>query len=98
MKMKKQDQTDVTWYQAILQNPVKIIGAGMSSIEWDLLFAFTSRNWAKRPAPQIFQLHVCECKNDARHQWFEPLFNGLSYEQQWEELKKIFAKKINSTK
>ena len=98
MKLKKENQLDETWYQAIIQNPVVIIGAGMSSTEWDLWFAFTSRNRLNKKAPQIFQMRDCECKNNAQHQWFEPLFLGLSYDQQWEELKKIFEKNQKLTK
>jgi hypothetical protein len=98
LQNKKEGGSDLTWYQSLLTNPVLILGAGLSSNEWDMWFALTSRNRANKITPPIFQMRVCECKNDARHQWFEPLFNGLSYEQQWEELKKIFAKKINSTK
>ena len=98
MKLKKQDRTDVTWYQTILQNPVLIIGAGMSSTEWDLWFAFSSRNRTNNQALPIFQMRDCECKNDAQHQWFEPLFTGLKYDQQWSELEKIFTKNLKSTK
>lgn len=98
MKLKKENQADATWYQAILENPVIIIGAGMSSIEWDLWFAITSRNRANKLAPPIFQMRDCECKNDAQHQWFEPLFTGLKYDEQWSELKKIFTKNQKSTK
>ena len=98
MKLKKQDQTDVTWYQAILQNPVLIIGAGMSSTEWDLWFAITSHNRARNSAHPIFQMRDCECKNDAQHQWFNPLFTGLSFDQQWSELEKIFKQNLKSKK
>ena len=91
MKFKKQDKTDFTWYQSILHNPVIIIGAGMSSTEWDLWFALTSRNRANNPAKPIFQMRDCECKNDVQHQWFEPLSTGLNYDQQWSELKKLMT-------
>lgn len=93
MKLKIQDKTDFTWYQAILQNPVIIIGAGMSSTEWDLWFALTSRNRANNPATPIFQMRECECKNDAQQAWFQPIFSGMKFDQQWTELDKMFNKK-----
>ena len=93
MKLKKQDKTDFTWYQAILTNPVIIIGAGMSSIEWDLWFALTSRNRANNPAAPIFQMRECECKNDVQQAWFQPIFRGIKFKQQWTELDKLFNKK-----
>lgn len=92
IKLKKLDQTDFTWYQAILNNPVLIIGAGASSIELDLWFALTSRNRTKHHSLPIFQMRDCECKNTTQHQWFEPLFTGLKYDEQWYQLKKIFTK------
>ena len=82
---------------SILQNPVLIIGAGMSSIESDLWSAFSSRNRANNPSQTIFHMRDCECKNDAQHQWFEPLFTGLKYDQQWSKLKKIFISNLKST-
>jgi hypothetical protein len=93
MKLKKQDKTDFTWYQAILKNPIIIIGAGMSSIEWDLWFALISQKRANNPAAPIFQMRECECKNDVQHAWFQPLFTGMKFDQQWSELEKMLNKK-----
>jgi hypothetical protein len=35
-------------------------------------------------------MRECECKNDAQHQWFEPLFTGMTFDEQWKELEKLF--------
>jgi hypothetical protein len=35
-------------------------------------------------------MRECECKNDAQHQWFEPLFKGMTFDEQWKELEKLF--------
>lgn len=94
----------ISWYRQLTHNPVIILGAEMSINEWDLWFAIINRerNFAKKENQQykypIFQMRECECKNNAQHQWFEPLFLGLSYDQQWEELKKIFEKNQKLTK
>jgi hypothetical protein len=32
-------------------------------------------------------MRECECTHDHRHEWFEPLFSGLDYSEQWEELR-----------
>ncbi len=36
-------------------------------------------------------MRECECTHDHRHQWFEPLFSGLDFKEQWEELGKIYG-------
>ena len=67
----------------------------MSKNEWDLWFALVNRqrNFAKKENQEyehpIFQMRECECKNDAQHQWFEPLFTGIKFDQQWKELEKL---------
>jgi hypothetical protein len=90
MKLKRKNEFDLTWYQALLNNPVIILGADMSSTEWDLWFALTSRNRANGDKQPIFQMRECECKTDAQHEWFEPLFTGMDFNQQWKELEKLF--------
>ncbi|MFM6935419.1 MAG: hypothetical protein ACKOXP_08250 [Flavobacteriales bacterium] len=93
MQLKRKGDMDSTWYQALLNNPVIILGAGMSSIELDLWFGITSRNRVNENSHPIFQMRECGCKNDAQHQWFEPLFVGKTFSQQWQELEKLFNKK-----
>ena len=39
----------------------------------------------------IFQMRACECTQDHRHEWFEPLFSGLDFKEQWEELGKNYV-------
>jgi hypothetical protein len=90
MKLKRKNEFDLTWYQALLNNPVIILGAAMSSTEWDMWFALTSRNRANGDKQPIFQMRECECKTDAQHEWFEPLFTGMDFNQQWKELEKLF--------
>lgn len=90
MEHKRSDREDNTWYFRLVQNPVLILGAGLSSTEWDMWFALTSRNRANGDKHPIFQMRECECKNDAQHQWFQPLFTGMDFKEQWEELEKLF--------
>lgn len=44
-------------------------------------------------ATQIFQMRECEYKKDAQHEWFQPLFTGLSFDQQWKQLEELFKTK-----
>jgi hypothetical protein len=90
MKAKRNKLIDNTWYYRLLENPVLILGASMSTMEWDLWFALTSRERTNTSNPQIFQMRECECKNDAQHQWFEPLFTGMTFDEQWKELERLF--------
>lgn len=90
MKAKRNNTNDNTWYDKLLSNPVIMLGAGMSQSEWDLWFALTSRNRTNGDKNPIFQMRECECKNDAQHQWFEPLFTGMTFEQQWKQLEQLF--------
>jgi hypothetical protein len=94
---KVENQKDKTsWYSQLIHNPVLILGAEMSKDEWDLWFALVNRerNFAKKENQAyknpIFQMRECECKNDAQHQWFEPLFTGMTFDEQWKELEKLF--------
>jgi hypothetical protein len=88
----------ISWYRQLAHNPVLILGAEMSKDEWDIWFALVNRerNFAKNENIQfnypIFQMRECECKNDAQHQWFEPLFKGMTFEEQWKELEKLLKK------
>lgn len=99
-KHSKSDKKDkpISWYGQLTHNPVLILGAEMSKDEWDLWFALVNRerNFAKKENQEfkhpIFQMRECECKNDAQHQWFEPLFTGMKFDEQWKELEKLFNK------
>lgn len=93
MQHKRSEQEDNTWYYRLIQNPVLILGAGLSSTEWDMWFALTSRNRANGDKLPVFQMRECECKHDAQHEWFEPLFTGMDFNEQWKELEKLFKNK-----
>ena len=98
-KHSKSDKKDkpISWYSQLTHNPVLILGAEMSKDEWDLWFALVNRqrNFAKKENQEykhpIFQMRECECKNDAQHQWFEPLFTGMTFDEQWKQLEKLFT-------
>jgi hypothetical protein len=90
LKKKRVESKDITWYNCLIDNPVIILGAGMSPTEWDMWFALTSKNRANGTKTQIFQMRECECNPDHRHEWFEPLFTGVKFKEQWEELEKLF--------
>lgn len=89
LQNKKAGGFDLTWYQTLLTNPVLVLGAGLSSNEWDMWFALTSRNRANKISPPIFQMRECECQKDTRHEWLQPLFTGLTFDEQWKELEKL---------
>ena len=92
----EKDDTPASWYHQIVHNPILVLGAELSKDEWDIWFALVNRdrNFAKNKNQQfkypIFQMRECECKNDAQHQWFQPLFTGMSFKQQWKELEELF--------
>jgi hypothetical protein len=90
----KLEQKNNTWYKSLIENPVLILGAGMSPTEWDMWFALTSRERANGKTLPIFQMRECECKKDVQHEWFQPLFTGLKFDEQWKELEKLFKKII----
>jgi hypothetical protein len=93
IEAKRNNTIDITWYYRLIQNPVLILGAGMSPTEWDMWFALTSRNRANGDKLPVFQMRECECKQNAQHAWLQPLFTGMSFEEQWTELEKLFKSK-----
>lgn len=93
MQHKRSKQEDNTWYYRLIQNPVLILGAGISSTEWDMWFALTSRNRANGDKLPVFQMRECECKHDAQHEWFQPLFKGMDFKDQWKQLEELFKNK-----
>lgn len=92
LKEKRKKSSDITWYNCLINNPVIILGAGMSPTEWDIWFALTSKNRANGTKTQIFQMRECECQRDHRHEWFQPLFTGMKFDEQWKELEELFKK------
>jgi hypothetical protein len=88
-----------SWYHQLTHNPVLILGADMSTSEWDIWFALVNRerNFSlgstmdfKYP---IFQMRECESIYKVQSTWFKPLFTGVKFDKQWSELEKIFNKK-----
>jgi hypothetical protein len=80
LKEKRKRYLDTTWYKSLVENPVLILGAGMSPTEWDMWFALTSRERANGKTQPIFQMRECECKQNAQHEWFQPLFTGMTFD------------------
>ena len=93
-------ESGTSWYHQLTHNPVLILGAEISPSEWDIWFALVNRerNFAKGSNLDfkypLFQMRDCECKNDVQHQWFKPLFTGISFDQQWSKLEKVFNKNL----
>lgn len=95
----KSEKKLISWYHQLTHNPVLILGASMQKDEWDIWFALINRarNFAKSDNQQykypIFQMRKCECKKDHCHEWFEPLFTGMDFNEQWTELENLFKNK-----
>lgn len=99
-KGRSQELKELTWLSQIYNNPVLILGASMSHIEWAMWTAIVhrNRNFAKQEnkkceKPIFIMMSPEDLDNRARHQWFEPLFSGLDFKEQWTELEKLFKSK-----
>ena len=87
------EQKEITWFSQIYNNPILILGASMSEMEWAMWTAFVhkNRNFAKPNKREfsspIFQMMSPEDSlNKEKHGWFEPLFFDTKFENQWGEL------------
>lgn len=95
----EKDDTPTSWYHQIVHNPILVLGAELSKDEWDIWFALVNRerNFAKNKNQQfkypIFQMRECECKKDVQHEWFQPLFTGMTFDQQWKKLEELLKTK-----
>ncbi len=95
-KKEREKTTSTTWYFQLTHNPVLILGADLKKDEWDMWFAIVNRerNFAKSENQQfknpIFQMRECECQQDHRHEWFQPLFTGMKFDEQWRKLEELF--------
>ena len=93
-------KSETSWYHQLTHNPVLVLGADISTSEWDIWFALVNRerNFAKGSNLDfkypIFQMRECESNIKAQSSWFKPLSTGLKYDQQWSELEKIFNKNL----
>lgn len=91
-----------TWYDALINNPVIIIGASISDYEWDLWSAFANRerNFSQ-PKNNLFYSPVFQMREtgsslnclSSNKLWFYPLFEEvMTYKEQWKSLEDIFQK------
>jgi hypothetical protein len=87
------EQKEITWFSQIYNNPVLILGASMSEMEWAMWTAFVhkNRNFAKPNnkefSSSIFQMmSPKDSKDKSKHKWFEPLFIDMEFDEQWKEL------------
>ena len=89
-----------SWYEALVDNPVLILGASLSDNELDIWGALINRerNFAKginrseyRPPVFIMWSEGRDKKAFNKPDWVKPLFPvHLSYDEQWIRLKKLF--------
>jgi len=87
------EQKEITWFSQIYNNPVLILGASMSEMEWAMwtAFVYKNRNFAKPNKREfsspIFQMmSPKDSLNKEKHGWFEPLFFDMEFDAQWDEL------------
>lgn len=87
---------EITWFSQIYNNPVLILGASMSQMEWAMWTAIVQRgrNFAKSEYKiyeyGIFQMQQHVDIKGKHNDWFEPLFYNMSFEEQWASLESIF--------
>jgi hypothetical protein len=89
-----------TWYEALLHNPILILGASLSYSEWDIWTALVNRerNFAREKNNNKHRNSVfimksdCQNKNSYTSSWIKPLFDtNYCYDKQWELLEKLFT-------
>ncbi len=91
-------EVDLTWLSQIINNPVIILGASMSQLEWVMwtAFIFRKRNFGKSinkdKGYPIFKM-MSKNEIDNNENWFEPLFFNLDFSDQWDELSKLLGNK-----
>jgi len=88
-------QNNSNWFDLISTRPILICGASLSTAEWDLWLAIVSRyrNYAKNSKNEnpIFKMYGN--KNDINRgdiNYFNPISNGKSFEEEWILIKKLF--------
>jgi hypothetical protein len=92
----KSTNKSLSWYHQLTHQPVLILGADMQKDEWDLWYAIVNRerNYAQSKNQQykypIFHMRECECQPNYRHEWFQPLFTGMKFDEQWNKLEEHF--------
>jgi hypothetical protein len=95
-----------TWYEALVNHPVLILGASLSDNELDIWGALINRerNFAKgihrsehRP-PVFIMWSECVSGKFTRPNWIVPLFPmDICYEDQWKRLKQLFQQNQTAT-
>ena len=92
----KKNTDPTTWYEAILKNPIMIVGASLSEFEWDIWTALVNRerNFARKKKSKInyhgtyMMNHNC---NNNKHFWIDSIFDTkYCYEKQWEMLEQMY--------
>ena len=96
---KKPDNYQKSWYDVLTRNPVLILGADISDMEWDIWNAIVNRerNFAKKNNGNyrypIFQMRELSSVNQLKSNeiWFKPLFEeNISFTEQWNKLETLF--------
>ena len=90
-----QKKTSYTWFDRISKQPILIIGASISDLEWDIWFALANRkrNFAKglnkKHEKSIFKMSgPCE---KIENNWFSSLTTKKErYDSQWDRLEPLF--------
>lgn len=83
-----------SWFEAIMNGPLLILGAGLSSNEQDILFAISSKkrnflNYPEKDYPIFQMLKLGEVSNIG--DWGTPIIDKQDYQNQWKQLIKFFA-------
>ena len=103
-QQKKPDNYQKSWYDLLTRNPIIILGADISDMEWDIWNAIVNRerNFGKKENSEkykfpIFQMRTLSSENQtitkSNEIWFKPLFEeNLSFEEQWNKLETLLRK------
>ncbi len=90
------DKIDLTWFSQILNQPVLILGASMSEMEWAMWTAFVhrKRNFARQEmkryeTPVFMMLDKNQQLTSPQNEWFQPLFENMDFNEQWRKLEEI---------
>lgn len=101
-QQKKPDNYQKSWYDVLTHNPVIILGADISDMEWDIWNAIVNRerNFGKKENNgkykfPIYQMRTLSSENQTKTKsneiWFKPLFDeNISFEKQWNKLETLF--------
>jgi hypothetical protein len=96
---KTEERPSSTWYEAVVNHPVIVLGASLSDNELDIWGALINRerNFAKginrrEFRPPIYTMwSECESGRFNKPDWVKPIFpSNFRYEEQWQKLKSLF--------